>query len=156
MLFENGDDADAGTATVLFNYSYTYPFFYENLGLAASADLKGGVWYTLYDSQGLSPAHSNLVGVDAGSGSIKHNVTAQRWSPFAYDNWATLLPTNDGTTIIGTRARAGAVEWPIALLCNTMYMKRCGSFCVLIRCLSDAGQGHRCVQPHHCNWRRCT
>ena len=77
------------------------------------------MWYTLYDSQALSPAHSNLIGVDAGSGSIKHNVTAQRWSPFAFDNWATFLPTNDGTTIIGTRARAGAVEWSIALLYNT-------------------------------------
>lgn len=86
------------------------PFFYENLGLASSADLTRGMWYTLYDSQGLSPAHSNLVGVDAKTGSIKHNVTAQRWSPFAFDNWATFLPTNDGTSIIGTRARAGAVE----------------------------------------------
>ena len=96
---------DAGTVTVLSNYTYTYPFFYENLGLAASADLKRGMWYTLYDSQGLSPAHSDLVGIDTSTGSIKHNVTAQRWSPFAFDNWATVVPTNDGTTIIGIDER---------------------------------------------------
>ena len=61
----------AGTATVLFNYSYMDPFFYENLGLASSADLTRGMWYTLYDSQGLSPAHSNLVGVDTKTGRSK-------------------------------------------------------------------------------------
>jgi hypothetical protein len=99
------DSCDAGTATVLFNYSYMDPFFYENLGLASSADLTRGMWYTLYDSQGLSPAHSDLVGIDTSTGSIKHNVTAQRWSPFAFDNWATVVPTNDGTTIIGIDER---------------------------------------------------